>query len=527
MNTRAYWRGGVPWYRYKTWRYSLGVALVVVIYAVWPMWTARVVNIIPRPLAAERLPNPEPALAVDPTNANRMAASAMSLGRESVECGALEGGVVTSSDKGKTWTLRCALPLRGDGADEYPDYAGDPSFDVVGSGSKAYGAYLTPAWETYARVVKSELAGPFPLPPTTILDLKDTDQPHIAANHGAGAQDYAISASVGESTSGCTDDGRRDAVVYAGQDVNPTSTCMQERSAAAEIPAVRSAWHADGIVYTVFYLPIDWSNRLTDVVVSKAMRNASGGVTYGAVTDAPATAGDKCNSRDGKRGFRLARCVTFPYSNANDPQFGQERRTLSHLSIAVHPKDANVVYVAWADSAPGGPSRLTLHVQASFDGGMTWDSADRFSARNATNPALAINEDGQVAFAYQQLDVRGGEAWWDTVVLLTTGDFTIRKTFILAETRAKVPVGTRVPYLGDYIDLVSVGQEFFGVFSANNDFAASVFPNGLTYVRKAPGTPVMLGYGLMVEISIDPYFFALERGSRFSAFVDLVSKWWP
>lgn len=507
------------WDRYTSLRWWWVPALAAIIVGLWwPAWTVRVVNIVPRNLGAEGFPNPEPTLAVLPLNANQMVASAMMLGSEGIECGPLEGGVVRSLDRGKTWRLLCGLPLLGDAADNVPDWAGDHSFDVNGAASKVYAAYLTPVWELRARVVESKIGGL--LPETVIANLKEVDQPQIDANHGAAADDYSISASVGEGTSGCASDGVRDAVVYTGTGTSGASpTCFQDRAAASEIPAVRSAWHESGTVYAVFYLPVDWANQLTDVVVVKGTRDALGTVTFDALKDVPeVNSGDKCTSRDGAIGFRVARCVTFPWypNGGHDSDFGQERRTLSHLAIAVDPNDANVVYVAWGDSVVHGPSPLLLHVRASYDGGATWDAGDRLVARNATNPALAINEAGQIGFAFQQLAMRAGEQWWDTKFVLAQRNFVDPITMVLAETHAGDPKSEVMPYLGDYMDLVSVGDEFFGVFSASNDFDNSVFPHGVAYTRKAPGTPIMLGYGATVPISIDPYFYAIERKTKFA-----------
>jgi hypothetical protein len=130
---------------------------------------------------------------------------------------------------------------------------------------------------------------------------------------------------------------------------------------------------------------------------------------------------------------------------------------------------------------------------------------------NATNPALAISEDGHIGFAYQQLADRRGQQWWDTHFVLAKPGFSSPNPMVLAETQASVPLSDLMPYLGDYMDLVSVDNEFFGVFSANNDFINSVFPQGLTYARLGAGSWVIPYYGLYVEASIDPYFFAIER----------------
>ncbi len=511
---------------YKWWLYVSVIVVFAAIYLAWPTWSARVADMIPGTLAEEGWQNAEPTLAIDPTDPTRMAASAMFLGSEGIECGALTAGVVASANSGKTWHMQCVLPLEGDAADNIPDWAGDHSFDAVGSGNKTYAAYLTPGYVLLARILEADIAKGIAGVPRILQDFKDTDQPHIDANRGAGSDEYSVSASMSEGTSGCADDGTRDAVVYAGTGTPSTPTCFQQRSAVSEIPAARSAWHSSGTVYTVYYLPVDWTNRLTDVVVAKATKGASGAITYGAIDDSPVSnTGDKCTSRDGLPGFRLARCVVFPWNPVSDPNFGQERRTLSQLSVAVDPNDANVVYVAWGDISTASPSLITLHVRASRDGGVTWDVSDLTTVTNATNPTLAVNSGSEVGFAYQQLAQRDGNAWWDTIFILARPDFLSTRRFVLAQTRADTPLWEIMPYLGDYMDLETIGTDFYGVFSANNKFAANVYPQGLTYQRKPGGSPVMLGFGLMVPVSIDPYFFAIERQSPISRAITAIAKW--
>ena len=508
--------------RVMGWIFLAGVVSVPVLF--WSHWYARVVNVIPSSLEAEAWPNGEPTLMVDPVDPSRMIASAILLGAE--ECDELQAGVVISTNGGKTWRLECPLILEGVEGDGTPDWAMDHSLDAVGSASKMYGAYMMPLWNYNTRVIESDIKTDFPATPNVLRDYEDVDQPHIAADPEPTSNDYALSMSMGEPISGCVDDDVRDATVFAGTGAPSSPTCFQERPADMEIPAVRSAWHSSGTVYTVYYLPIDQRKQITDVVVAKGTRNAAGGVTFGAIIDGPLdNTGNPCKSRDEKPGFRLARCVTYPYHAHNDETFGYERRVLSHLSIAVHPKDANIVFVAWGDSTDEDASKLTLHVRASTDGGVTWDATDRFKVQNATNPVLAINDDGKVGFGYQQLVQRAdGEAIWETTFVLANQNFLTPRYFTLARTLAAVPKPIIVPNIGDYTDLLAVGKSFFGVFSAGNDFDTSEFPQGLSYVRKKPGTPIMVGYGAMVETSIDPYFFAVEYRSGIARIWSMVSK---
>jgi len=509
----------------RRWPFYVGIlVLIAAVYAAWPNWNARVVDVIPKVLENEEWQNSEPTLAVDPSNPSRISVSAMFLGSEGIECGDLKAGVVTSADKGHMWSLQCVLPLKGDPTDQFPDWAGDHSFDAVGSGDKVYAAYLTPGYVLTARILETEITKLFASTITILQDFEDTDQPQIDANHDPGSDEYSVSASMSEETSNCRDDATRDAVVYAGTGAPTTPTCFQNRVAAFETPAVRSAWHSSGTIYTVYYLPFSWSQKQTHVVVAKATKGA-GGTVFGAIVDGPASNGNSCNSRDGLPGFRVARCVDFPWNIGPDPNFGQERRQLSHLSIAVHPNDENRVYVAWGDVRPGDGSLLTLHVRSSHDGGVSWDNNDLTSVTNATNPALAINKDGRVGFAYQQLNQRDGATWWDTIFILADPDFLSTRQFVLAQTKSDTPEAIIMPYLGDYMDLKSVGGDFYGVFSANNQFSQNAYPQGLKYWRRPGGAPLMVGFGAQLPVSIDPYFYAIEHLSPFTNVMTFIAKY--
>jgi hypothetical protein len=86
---------------------------------------------------------------------------------------------------------------------------------------------------------------------------------------------------------------------------------------------------------------------------------------------------------------------------------------------------------------------------------------------------------------------------------------TIQDT-ILARVPANEPTEQFLPYLGDYDYLLSVGNEFRGVFCANNTPDLGNFPHGVTYQRAADFSSKMLndGSGNRVAISIDPFYFS-------------------
>jgi hypothetical protein len=87
------------------------------------------------------------------------------------------------------------------------------------------------------------------------------------------------------------------------------------------------------------------------------------------------------------------------------------------------------------------------------------------------------------------------------------------RTATLATTPAATPRRRFDPYLGDYEDLLAVGKDFYGVFSANNTPKKANFPNGIKYQRNANfSTNTLLGIDntTPVNASIDPFFFKVS-----------------
>ena len=88
-------------------------------------------------------------------------------------------------------------------------------------------------------------------------------------------------------------------------------------------------------------------------------------------------------------------------------------------------------------------------------------------------------------------------------------------THVLASTPTNTPtpvVGTRT-YLGDYIKLQSVGEDFYGVFSAGNEPVKANFPSGVVYQRNVDWatqtllrndgvTPVRLYRSLLLQAEV-------------------------
>ena len=101
---------------------------------------------------------------------------------------------------------------------------------------------------------------------------------------------------------------------------------------------------------------------------------------------------------------------------------------------------------------------------------------------NATNPALAVNSVGKVAFLYQQLTGSGSAQRWQTHVERSTDGFDWEDT-LLASVPANNPPKQFDPYIGDYCHILAVSKDFFGIFSASNLPDQANFPNGVVYQR--------------------------------------------
>src|SRR5438552_962492 len=68
-------------------------------------------------------------------------------------------------------------------------------------------------------------------------------------------------------------------------------------------------------------------------------------------------------------------------------------------------------------------------------------------------------------------------------------------------------------YLGDYLHLMAIGNDFYGVFSANNTPDPANFPNGVVFQRNhstATKTLFDVDGVTHVDVSIDPFFFKVS-----------------
>jgi hypothetical protein len=547
-----------------------------------------VVNMIPAALSGETNQDSEPNLAVNPTNPQQIAASAFTPN----PAGAGKAPIFASSDGGLSWNLVNNVPSQNGLA------TGDITLRFSDITSNLYTGILRRPGNLRLNILRTaNFQAPAAM--TVLVDRNSVDQPYVGTRstpgvgHGqdrvyVGLNDFAAPASQTASV-----DFQLDAAAPppppAPSGFVP-ARIERRTTSGQDGPPIRPAVHPDGTVYAAFYR---WTSFVggvatVDVIVVRDDDGAGG----------PAIFSDLTDPSDGIAGRRVAIGRSLPFINMSQPTFGQERMVGSNISIAVDPRNSSNVYLAWADRL--GTADYTLHVRRSRDRGVTWTSAacvgiadeieelqaeirdlqeelqqappgqkaaivaqiralqrrvrslrqrlaacgDIRTIRNATNPALAVNESGVVGFLYQQLSGSGTTQRWVTHLERTVDGYATHDDKVLADVPANAPAPQFIPYLGDYVHLMAIGQDFYGIFSANNTPDTSNFPQGVRYQRNANFTTrTLLNVNGVtpVPVSIDPFFVkatgqmgpsaAAWTAGRLDAFVvgtdgQQYHKWW-
>ncbi|MEU9047110.1 MULTISPECIES: hypothetical protein [unclassified Kitasatospora] len=455
------------------------------------MPTIKVVNITPKALSGDRLLDSEPSLAVNPENPNEMVATAFTPD----PMGGPLAPVYVSADGGNTWVLNSVVPGNGDLG------TGDISAGFGSQGGKLYTGILNGVTGDMQILRAPRITAATPM--SVLVDRTDEDQPWVVAttvavNNHSTDRVYVGNNDASQPAGSATVDVSSD----AGTGPRPAGFApvrLDRRPGTLfDGPPVRIAAHPDGTVYIAFQSVTGTSPGdifTFDVVVT---RDDKGGI-------GPNPFEDLLDSVDGEMGQRVVtgRKVRF---NSQLRTLGQER-TGADLSIAVDPTDSNSVWVAFCDNVGGNaPTDYVLHVRHSADRGQTW-TAPRKDIINGKNPSLAVNSDGLVGLVHQEL----AHNQWSTVLELTDDGFKTVDSHVLHQAPGDVPsAGAQLPYLGDYIRMVTVGKDFYGIFAGNNTPDLANFPVGVTYLRNANFTThqlLNLDGVSRVPPSIDPFFF--------------------
>lgn len=458
----------------------------------------RIVDMIPRSLSGETGQDCEPNIAVNPENPQQMVATAFI--RDPMN-GPMAPVFVTQ-DEGATWSIRSIVP------------GGPGTADIsVGFGSKGGTLYAGILNFSNANLNVLRTGDPFALTPMTVLvDRPREDQPWVTAltarPDGAvdrdqvfiGHNDFNVrprTASVEFSGDARTDPAPAG---FATRSVERRPTLGQDG------PPVRTAAHPDGTVYVAFQrwvrvLPSGTNDVEMDVVVVRDDAFGAGAAPFQALAD----------SADGTAGVLVAAGRFIRFTASTGP-LGQERIG-ADLAVAVDPTNSGTVWLAWCDRVGGAQGTdWTMHVSRSADRGRTW-SPDVRTVTNAKNPTLAVNSQGLLGVMFQQLVGAGPTARWVTHIETTADGWATPPTaFVLHSALAASPPRRGLPYLGDYIRLLCVGLNFYGVFCGSNLPDLANFPNGVIYQRNADfATQTLLRTDNVtpVQISIDPFFVHL------------------
>ena len=447
-----------------------------------------IVNVMPASLSAETGQDSEPNIAVNPERPTDIVVTAFT----PAPLGGTRAPIYVSTDGGNTWSLRTVVPGNG------PVGTGDISVGFATSGGVLYAGTLNGATGRLNILRTAHFAGTAPM--TLLVERDNEDQPWVVAGSvvaGGSSHDHVFvgnndfnqpsgaTATVDLSSNAAT------ASAPAGFAPKPVEHRV---TSGQDGPPVRLALHPSGVVYATFerWTHKSGSNVTFDVVVTRDDRWGTGATPFGALLDG----GDHAIGR-------LVATDRFARWNGT---MGQERLG-ADLAIAVDPRDAANVWVAWCDRVGGlSGTDWTLHVRHSRDHGQTW-SRDVRTVKNAKNPSLAVNADGDVGLLLQRFTKHR----WVTQLELTTDAWASAATAaVLHSAAAGTPTRAFFPYLGDYVRLLALGRDFYGVFCGNNTPNHANFPHGVTYQRAADWTThTLLSTDGVTPVapSIDPFFF--------------------
>lgn len=462
--------------------------------------SVKIVDIIPESLSGENDFNVEPFLSVNPASPLEMAASAWTPEP-------LGGGttpIFISIDGGETWSCRSTVPGVPQTADKTLQFGGLLKMLYVATCIlNKDNDYDLMVWRT-DRLAKSLMAsaeyraGTMDQPFVTAAKINQKDRVFVGYFNWKGSK--GKTAIIDRSIDGTGNP--------PASDFTPVPIDFDDP--LFDSSEIRPAISTDGKrVYAAFnrVTSVNGAQRVGDVILVRDDDGGnSGTASFKALKDP-----------NGVPGFTVVKQRTFLFDGDGYPALLGRDRLGGDLAIAVDPKNADTVYLVWGNLINGQP---TLHLIRGDKGGTVWSTKDLRTVMNAKNPGLAVNANGTVAFLYQQVttDSHRRETW-NTQLELTKGDFNNPNVLTLAKfPAAELDCVRGQPRLGDYLHLLAVGYDFYGIFSSSNFPDRDRFPCQktsqceVTFQRKADFTAGKLRDqdGNEVQSSIDPFFFKVS-----------------
>jgi len=427
-----------------------------------------IIDMIPQVNSAETAQQSEPNLAVDPSNPSLIFATTFNNpnGGNAPVFKSTAGGAVGS------WSIFQTLATS------------DWTINFSPAGGTCYMTRLGAG----ALVDKSVGGGAF----TNIATLSGIgDQPHVVVGR-RGGQDAVF-------VSGNNSTGRLYSSLNGGTTWNGPLLLETTAPAANNGPPIYNAFASTGRNYAAFTRLFNTTTGGNDSTGSLVIRRDDnvGVPTYAGLPAAGVVPPTMNNIR-------------LPYltTQCGIGTGSQAQRARSGLTLAVDPNNENRVAVAFPDAING---TLHLHVIQSNDGGNTW--AEPFAPiTGGAIPALCFAGNGAVGMVYQQWDGTNQSTHFRQSGdgFATFSDTTLTSWVGATQTNPH-------PYLGDYYDLESVNNTFYGIYSGSNDPSLASLNNPnitMQYDRfvqgplGVPGTTLRASAGgAVVAASIDTFFF--------------------
>jgi hypothetical protein len=485
--------------------------------------TVTVVNLIPKTNSNEANDDREPNIAVNPANPLQIAATAFtpdSSGATNLV------PIFLSQDGGQTWTESSIIPVN---ANNTCPGTCDITLRFAGASNILYVGWLDGDISVFPVTIEYSVgrATPFPTPPASVTVLENIpesttvrDQPYTQATTvmgdpaGGTGNDrvYIGSNDASKDPKGATLDQSLN-VATAAPPAGLSADLLEVRTTCGfDGPPIRPAMHPDGTVYALFSSWTACSVPSTSSTADTVLRrdDSWGRNGYSALLD----------SGDSKAGVKVASGISIPFDphpGVGYADLGSERIG-SMLSIALDPRNSQIVYTAWGTGVDG--THYSLNIARSGSGGASGSWTNVLTINNATNPALAVNIRGVVGVLYQQLVTPGtcngkgtATACWETHLQTSSNFGNNWSDLTLGNLPDLIASPGEQPTIGDYDHLQAIGKDFYGIFSGYNAYATSTttnFPQGVTFQRFTDNAGKYFAdaaHTTAVGNSVDPFFF--------------------